>query len=294
MHVELVRTVTRDGLRLDGAFTQTRRASEGFRCDAALLLHGVGGNFYSVRTLESLIAKLNEANISTLVVNTRGHDAVFEANLGNVRRRFGAAFEVVDECRLDIAAWLELLSSRGYQRVALIGHSLGAIKSVYAQAHETFSAVRAVVAISGPRLSYAAYMNAADSSRFWESMQTAERMVRDGRGEELFTSKFPFPLLISAGSFIDKYGPAERYNQLKFADKLKCPALFTYGTKELANGGIPFAGMPEEIANLSGGDRRKIEIVEGADHFYTGVGDQLAEVVMGWLRSTAEGRHDGS
>ena len=229
MHVELVRTVTKDGLRLDGALTRTQRASEGVTLtrrasegvtltqrasegvtqarsaskgpgtNAALLLHGVGGNFYSVRTLEPLIAKLNEAGISTLVVNTRGHDAVFEANLGNVRRRFGAAFEIVDECRLDIAAWLELLSSRGYEQVALIGHSLGAVKSVYAQAHENFRDVSAVVAISGPRLSYAAYRNAESSSRFWESMQTAERLVQDGRSEELFTSKFPFPLLISAG-----------------------------------------------------------------------------------------------
>jgi pimeloyl-ACP methyl ester carboxylesterase len=250
-----------------------------------LLLHGVGGNFYSVRTLEPLIAKLNDSGLSTLVVNTRGHDAVFEASLGNVRRRFGAAYEIVDECRLDIAAWLELLQSRGLQRIALIGHSLGAIKSVYAQAHDNHPAVSALIAVSGPRLSYSAYMNAEDSSRFWESMQTAERMVREGRGDELFTSKFPFPLLISAASYIDKYGPAERYNLLKCAGELACPVLFTYGSKELAGGGVPFAGMPEALRDLRNGERRTIIVVEGADHFYTGVGEQLAEVVVEWLRA---------
>jgi pimeloyl-ACP methyl ester carboxylesterase len=285
MQVELVRTVTRDGLRLDGALTRARSASEGSGCDAALLLHGVGGSFYSVRTLEPLIAKLNDVGVTTLVVNTRGHDAVFEASLGNVRRRFGAAYEIVDECRLDITAWMELLQSRGFQRVALMGHSLGAIKAVYAQAHARFPLVHAVAAISGPRLSYSAFMNAPESSRFWESMQTAEQMVRKGQGEELFTSKFPFPLLISAASYIDKYGPAERYNLLKFAGEFSCPVLFTYGTKELAGGGVAFAGMPEALGGLAGGERRTIRVIDGADHFYTGVGDVLAQTVVDWLQA---------
>ena len=79
------------------------------------------------------------------------------------------------------------------------------------------------MAISGPRLSYSAFMNAAESSLFWESLHTAQEMVKAGQGEELFTSKFPFPLLITAAGYIDKYGPAERYNILKFAAELPCP-----------------------------------------------------------------------
>ena len=83
-----------------------------------------------------------------LSVNTRGHDSVFGASLGNVRRRFGAAYEMVDDCRHDIAAWIEFLASRGHERIVLIGHSLGAIKAVYAQAHEKLPQVAAVVAVS--------------------------------------------------------------------------------------------------------------------------------------------------
>ena len=48
-------------------------------------------------------------------------------------------------------------------------------------------------------------------------------MVKAGQGDELFTSKFPFPLLITAAGYIDKYGPAERYNLLKFAADLALP-----------------------------------------------------------------------
>ena len=50
MHVELVRTVTRDGLRLDGALASTQHAIEADAAPvatAAILLHGVASNFYT-------------------------------------------------------------------------------------------------------------------------------------------------------------------------------------------------------------------------------------------------------
>jgi len=112
-------------------------------------------------------------------------------------------------------------------------------------------------------------------------------MAKAGKGEELFTSTFPFPLLVTAAAYIDKYGPAERYNILKFAADLPCPALFTYGGKELTSGGIPFAGVPDALKSLPGGERRSIEVIDGADHVYTGVSEKLAETVAAWLKQLA-------
>jgi pimeloyl-ACP methyl ester carboxylesterase len=288
MLVELVRTVTRDGLRLDGAYTRTRRASEGYpqaqKGLAAILLHGVAGNFYNSSTFEPLIPKLQELRISTLAVNTRGHDSVFGGSQGTMRRRLGAAYEIVEDCRHDIAAWIEFLRARGYEQLILIGHSLGAVKAVYAQAHERFPTVATVVAVSPPRLSYSAFMNAESSSAFWESMRTAEELLQAGRGDDLFTSKYPFPMLITASAYIDKYGSAERYNILKFAGDLTCPSLFVYGSKELASGDVPFAGLPDALALLPGGDRRTITIIEGADHFYSGLADRLAARIAEYLQ----------
>ncbi|HEY2415792.1 MAG TPA: alpha/beta fold hydrolase [Pirellulaceae bacterium] len=288
MHVELVRTVTRDGLRLDGALTPARHASADDSASpvvsAAILLHGVASNFYTSSTFEPLIGRLNEIGFAALSVNTRGHDLVFGASLGTVRRRLGASYETVDDCRLDIAAWIGFLKSRGHERIALIGHSLGAVKAVYATVQEKFAEVVAVVAISPPRLSYSAFMNAADSSQFWESINTAQQMAKAGQGEELFTSTFPFPLLVTAAAYIDKYGPAERYNILKFAADLPCPALFAYGGKELTSGGIPFAGVPEALQSLHSAERRSIEVIDRADHVYTGVSAKLADTVATWLQ----------
>src|SRR5262245_33760875 len=126
MHVELVRTVTRDGLRLDGALSAAAdsKTVPGITptASAPILVHGVASNFYTSSTFEPLIAKLQAMGLTVLSVNTRGHDSVFSASLGTVRRRFGAAYEIVDDCRQDIGAWIDFLKVRGHQRVALIGH----------------------------------------------------------------------------------------------------------------------------------------------------------------------------
>ncbi len=283
MLVELVRTTTADGLRLDGAF---RTAGEGQvrRQPTVIVLHGVGGNFYQSSTFEQLLPKLQAAGYPTLTVNTRGHDSVFGAQLGNVRKRLGAAYEMVDDCRQDITAWIKFLAGRGHERVILLGHSLGAIKAVYAQANDRHANVVAVIAISPPRLSYTAFMNAPESSLFFESMSIARELAKEGAGDELFTAKFPFPLLITADSYIDKYGPAERYNILEFTAQLHCPTLFTYGSKELAQGGIAFAGMPEALTKLPAHALREVITIDGADHFYSGTQEALAERIGEWLQ----------
>ncbi len=286
MQVELVKTTTRDGLRLDGALAQpadSRSPTPDVLPSAAILLHGVAGNFYTSSTFDPLIPKLQALGLAVLSVNTRGHDSVFGSLAGNVRRRFGAAYETVDDCRLDMAAWIELVGSRGHQRVVLIGHSLGAIKAIYAQAHEKWPQVAAVVAASPPRLGYSAFVNSPESSVFWESLRTAERMVAEGRGDELFTGKFPFPLLITASGYVDKYGPAERYNILRFAADLSCPTLFTYGSKELSHGGIAFADLPQTLLALPNAERRSVVVIDGADHVYSGTSEMLGAAIAGWL-----------
>lgn len=289
MQCELVRTQTADGLRLDGALVQPAADQpKSLPIDVALCLHGVGANFYTSSTLDGLRPKLLELGIPTLTVNTRGHDTVYIGSMAMGRRRLGAAYETVDDSRLDVAAWLKWLGGNGLKRVLLVGHSLGGIKSIYSQATEQFENVAGVVGISPPRLSHRAFMNSLESSIYFESLSTAEELIRAGKPNELFDAKFPFPLLITAAGYVEKYGPAERYNIVNYVPQLECPALFVYGGRELETG-PSFAGMPDTLRGLPGMGKREIVVVPDADHNYTGAYRDLGEVVSGWLRRTFAG-----
>ena len=118
------------------------------------------------------------------------------------------------------------------------------------------------------------------SAAFVESMLTAQQMADRGESNMLFQAKFPVPIVISAATYLDKYGPRSRYDILQFAPRVLCPVLFVYGGDELENGGIAFAGLPKAITELSWSSPPPIEIIPEANHFYADRFDELSTILQ--------------
>jgi pimeloyl-ACP methyl ester carboxylesterase len=292
VNAELIHATTSDGLRLDGALYAKAAHDQPapFGVDAFLLLHGTGGNFYGSSLFASVIPRCLEWGAAVLAVNTRGHDLAYAASTAAGRRMFGAAYEVVDECRFDLTAWIALLGGRGYGRIAVVGHSLGAVKAVYSLAHETPPTVAALIAISPPRLSYGHFLQSQEAELFQQELTAAEAHLEAGQADTLMSVRFPLPYLVTAAGYVDKYGPAERYNVLKYVDQLVVPSLFTFGTIELRQNPA-FAGLPERLEeNARFGAKLQLAIIAGADHFYNGVHSELLGRIEFWLRRAFAGR----
>jgi pimeloyl-ACP methyl ester carboxylesterase len=305
MLVELVQVTTADGVRLDGMFQPAEpiAPTEGtdalpLGIDAVVMIHGTGANFYASSMMDLLAERLRQRGVATLRVNTRGHDGISTAVTRTGGLRQGAAYEVVDDCRHDLAAWLELARERGFHRVALLGHSLGAVKSIYtlalsaAQESATIgttsskSLVTRLIALSPPRLSYSYFAASQRGADFLAMCQQAESMVAAGREESLIEITFPLPYAVTARGYLDKYGPAERYNVLRHLPAIRCPTLVTFGSIEVQSN-VAFRGMPEAIEALelpAGSARPSVALVAGADHFYSGARSELAARIESWLR----------
>jgi len=287
MLVDLVRTTTSDGVRLDGALLAGADSKKSpWAVDAFLLVHGTGTNFYSSSLLEAVGGKLAEAGSAVLYANTRGHDLLTTGATKAGPRRQGAAVEVVDDGRYDLAAWVSLLESRGHRRVGIIGHSLGAIKGICLMAEEPPPGVACLVAISPARLSYRYFLKSSRGEDFRRTIEAAEEQVRAGRGETLMQVEFPYPYTVTAAGYLDKYGPRERYNVLPLVGRLRIPTLCTFGSVELAND-VVFSGLPEDIENtIAAGQSVSVQVVAGADHAYSGLRGELNARVENWLTRT--------
>lgn len=284
MLVDLVNVETDDSIRLDGALrtgddlsnpgdeSARRFAADGaaLGVDAVLLLHGAGGNFYSSTMMASLAARFVERGIAALSANTRGHDGISTTTAPIGRRVHGAAYEKVDACRQDVTAWLRFLRERGYQRLGLLGHSLGAVKAIYAQAHEAHANLTWLAALSPPCLAHSRFQSDPRGADFLEDYQNATRLVEAGRGQSLLEIRFPMPYVVAAEGFVDKYGPEERYNFLKHIGRVVCPMVITYGSAELPTSAA-FRDMPELAPAAAPNARMHVALVAGADHFYTGM-----------------------
>jgi pimeloyl-ACP methyl ester carboxylesterase len=286
MIVDLVQVMTRDGVRLDGTLQVSAEATpRQLPIDSCLFIHGTGGSFYSSSLFDGFCERFIELGCAVLRVNTRGHDLMSTAVTTQGGRRLGAAYEVVDECRHDLAAWIECLERRGFARIGLMGHSLGAVKAAYTLASEAHRSTACLVALSPPRLSYSHFSTSDKSAEFLETYRTAEEHVSAGRSATLMEVRVPLPFVVTAGGYVEKYGPAEQYNILKQIARVRCPALVTFGSAELETN-MAFRGLPELLAPIAANHGcMQVQIVPGADHFYSSQRVDLVARTEKWLRS---------
>lgn len=282
MLVDLVHTTTRDDVRLDGVFLAPS-GEKSLPFDSICFIHGTGGNFYSSTLFDDLSVQFLERGCAVLRANTRGHDGISTAVTARGARRQGAAYEVLDECRHDIAAWLTWLRERNGSNVALLGHSSGAVKCLYAVCHEPRLAPTRIIALSPPRLSYSHFCSSREGPAFRDAFERAERLVAEGNPTALVDVKLPLPFVVTAAGYLEKYGPDERYNFLTFIRALSCPTLITFGSIEIANN-MAFNGSPEAITEVAARNPRiHTRTIDGADHGYTGVRDSLWSALESWL-----------
>jgi alpha/beta superfamily hydrolase len=283
--VELVQTATRDGLRLDGIYQEPPAGVvPSVPVDSFCLLHGTGGNFYSSTLFDSLAERLLTMGCGVLRANTRGHDGISTAATDRGGRRLGAAYEVVDDCRHDMAAWVGWLQQRAGPRVAILGHSLGAVKALYALAREPELPVVGLVAVSPPRLSHSWFSISPQGPEFLDTYREAEAHVRAGRPDALRDVKLPLPFVITAAGYVEKYGPDELYNYLRFVTDVPCPTLLTLGGAEVQSN-MAFRGAEEALNEVAAGRPLVVKTIPGADHFYSGARRELADCIAEWLAS---------
>ena len=289
MQGEIVSVTTQDTLRLHGLYCPSgepqRAPPQRGSVDAAVLLHGLAGNFYSSRLLTYFAEIMRRLGIDVVLVNTRGHDMINTSTWAGRARSVGAALENIDECRLDVNAWVDFLIEKGAGNVLLFGHSLGAIKALYVQAHQPHPKVRSIIGLSATRLSYQKLINLPRGDLFRETLQRCENLIAKDRGEDPIEVPFPFPTWMTPRCYLEKYGPGDRFNWMSFVDRIDIPTLLTFGEKELRENPA-FVGMEAELAQLKQNwNSLTIETVADADHFYTSKFDELADLITRWLTS---------
>ncbi len=285
--VELVRVNTGDGVKLDGALhLPDESVARQLPVDAVLLVHGTGSNFYASSLIGQLATWAVDQGLAALAVNTRGHDLAYPAYTLSGPSWLGAAYEVVADGHLDLAAWTGWMAERGYQRVVVMGHSLGALKGICWLADappQVKNPVQGLVGLSPARLSHRWFVDSPQSELFLATLKQAQELVDAGQPRQLMQVQFPLPYLVTAAGYLDKYGPGERYNVIERLPQLALPTLLTWGSEEVSHN-IAFRGLPdaaEEVAN----PKIRVEVIAGGDHHYSGVRTELAARLKKWLQT---------
>ena len=286
MLVDLMSTTASDGIRLDGAFfppaegTTPRGAVAAV--DAVLLIHGSTANFYTPAT-KGMAEDLSQQGYACLALNTTAHDTVWLNQAEG--KYYGVAYEILDRCRLDLRAGIDYLWELGYRRIALLGHSMGAVRVVYYAATEADGRVAAVIPVSPVRLSYSYYMASEDAAEFQANIARADQLEAEDKAQELMAVRFPISQMFSAAAYLDKHGPSEKYNLATLAPKVKVPLIAVAGSLETHT---RLRDMAQDLAVAAvNSPRAEYVIIEGGNHPLNNRRREAAETVLNWLASLA-------
>lgn len=289
-HLELLQVATDDGIVLDGSWAAPDSSSAHrpkLPVDAFLLVHGTGANFYSGGVLQTFANQALAVGVPVLRINTRGHDGI--SYLPTVAPRKGgsihggATFETIADCTCDITAWVNCLVQRGLRHVALVGHSMGGVKSIISQAECPHPAVCGVIAISPPRFCHAELL-ADEHGSFRKEFARARELFEAGQPEALMPVTQPVPHVATAAGYLEKYGPDDRYDLVRYLPRLGCPAMVLVGTDSMARSPA-HRNLTEVIAGLKlPPERLAVESVAGANISFSGQAEVPFERSLMWLQ----------
>jgi alpha-beta hydrolase superfamily lysophospholipase len=273
---ELVYTESEDGLLLEGAVIAPAEGAP--RLVTVVWVHGLTGKFYG-RTMVNIGRELAGRGYAFVTGNNRGHDfgALYRDRAGE-QIVAGGGWELFDESPRDVAAWIDVAMARGGRGVALLGHSLGALKVAYYQAQRQDPRVVGLIAASPP----------TRAGRHRPDLAAeAERLVAEGRGRDLLPwGSFPAGAgttsaqthLNRATTNVDVYGffapdPA--------IGRVRCPLLAFYGTDE------EWVGTPADLETIRRNARAaasvETRVIDGSDHVYTNCEPAVAAMIADWI-----------
>lgn len=244
---------------------------------ALVFIHGVAMNFY-LPPLSVFGQELARRGFHSFVINTRGHDWISRA--GNLTKFGGSAYETLEDCLPDLDGALRFLQERGYRRFVLIGHSLGAIKSIIYQGTRQRTEVVGIVSCSAPRQFYSE--RAARQPGFRELIDKAEGLIAEGKGNVLLSVGVgATPGIFTARTHVNKYGRDDNNDCRPYANQLACPILAIVGSQEPKF----FYQYAQEIVAAAGPNGTCV-LVDGANHFYNRHTLEIVEILDRWLCRT--------
>jgi len=277
--LELIRVDAEDGVALNGLLWEPQRASDSL----AIMVPGgtTGAALFPAHDYAPLASALTEKGYAFLLSNMR-------ASYNNAYAEYGEAVK-------DIAAFVAYAKARGYEKIAILGISLGGARVAQYMAERGDAAVKAVgfvASIPSPYLEFQLRNSEADKRRLEETLAHARELVAAGKGEQPVAYDGWFPgvsVMGSAKALISFFGaPSDESapSSVKFGPKIRVPALVIHGDKD------ELALPPNAQAiydSLSASPQRDLVWVKGASHYLSPgpLAEAYARQTVEWLVKNA-------
>ncbi|MFA7592610.1 MAG: alpha/beta hydrolase [Thiohalobacteraceae bacterium] len=254
-------------------------AQEGWQDGPVLLItHGTLGHngMEIIATLQDLFAEQAISSLAiTLSLGLDDREGMYDCAVPHTHQHTDA----LDE----IGLWRDWLKTQGVREIILVGHSRGGNQTAWFAAERPEPAVRGVVLIAPATWSEAA-ANAEYRQRYATELAavltSAQQRVDTGKGDTwLEPTGFLYcaDAQVQARTFTSYYTPDHRLDTPILLGDIDVPVLVIAGSADEV---VP--DVAEKVGPLADGQRIRLEVIEGADHFFR---DLYADDVVEAARS---------
>jgi pimeloyl-ACP methyl ester carboxylesterase len=274
--LDLIRVEAEDRAALNGLIWEPQRDSDSL---VLMVPGGVSGAaLFPAHDYAPLASGLTERGYAFLV--------------SNMRASYNSSYAEYFEAVKDIAAFVEYAKSKGYERIAILGISLGGPRMAQYVAERKDPAVKAVgfiASIPSPYLEFQVRSSEAEKRRLEEKLRHARELVAQSQGQEPVALENWFPggvaFMGTAKTILSFFGAPSDLgtpSSTKYGPKITVPALVIHGDKDELS--LP----PNAHAiydSLTASPQRDLIWVKGASHYLSpgSLAEAYGRLVIDWL-----------
>lgn len=282
MKQELVRINSIDEIEQPGILYTPYKVTD----KIVIHVHGLNGNFYENRFLDTLAKSYTDKNIAFLTFNNRGRDFITELLKGNDFTIIGGSLERFKDCILDIEGVVNWAKDNGYKEIILEGHSYGCNKVLYYYDKKKDKSIKKIVLLA-PCDIPSECKKFLSEEEYKKAKSESKMLVEQNKENELIDFSVMANGKIASGTYYYDFLPGGENDFIKYADgengtsevlnNIDIPALVVFGdidecvlTQSIE---VVKKYLTNNIKNCN------IQIIEGADHSYTNRYKELGKVI---------------
>lgn len=280
MKQKLVRIKSVDNIEMVGILYEPEEKNN----KIVIHVHGLCGNFYENRFIDTLAKTYTNKGISFLTFNNRGTNFISELLKGNDYEVIGGCYEKFTDSLLDIEGTINYAKEIGYNEVILEGHSYGCNKVVYYYTKKKDEIIKKIVLLAPCDISQEC-VKFLSKEEYEIAKNESKKLVSEGKASELIDFSVNANGKISAGTYYNDFLPGGENDFIKYRDgidsksdilnSIDIPVLIIFGDEDecvlTQNIDIIKKYLHNNIKKCN------IQIISGANHSYTDKYEELEE-----------------
>ena len=287
MKQELVRINSIDNIELPGIlYTPDDNTTK-----IVIHVHGLNGNFYENRFLDTLAKTYTDNNYAFLTFNNRGRDFITELLKGDEFTIIGGSLERFKDCILDIEGVINWVKNKGYQEIMLEGHSYGCNKVLYYYNKKRDNTIKKIILLA-PCDIPAEAKKCLTKEEYEKAKNDSTRLVEQGKENELIDFSIMANNKIAAGTYYYDFLPGGENDFIRYSDgengksellnSIDIPTIIIFGDADECVLTEDIEVVKSYFANNLSNCYTKI--INGADHSYTGKYIELGEIIKNIIK----------